>query len=103
MKRDMEQFRHFRTVFVEEDRETGKVAQKPCLFARQSRRVQLDSRTASASLSRAMKSRTRATKSHACDIGLAEQNSSINAAPAACCAQLEMQTMDGSNPTTGHE
>jgi len=42
----MEQFRHFRTVFVEEDRETGKVAQKPCLFARQSRSsVQLDSRS----------------------------------------------------------
>ena len=28
----MVQFRHFGTVFVEEDRETGKVAQKPCLF-----------------------------------------------------------------------
>ena len=26
---DMEQFRHFATVFVKEDRETGKVAQKP--------------------------------------------------------------------------
>jgi len=36
----------FGTVFVEEDRETGKVAQKPCLFARQSRSsVQLDSRS----------------------------------------------------------
>jgi len=38
-------YRHFRTVFVKEDRETGKVAQKPCLFARQSRSVQLDSRS----------------------------------------------------------
>ena len=60
---DIEQFRHFGTVFMNEDRETGKVAQKPCLFARQSRSVQLDSRTASASLSRAIKSRTRAAKS----------------------------------------
>jgi len=33
---DMEQFRHFGTVFVKEDRDTGKVVQKPCLF------VQLD-------------------------------------------------------------
>jgi len=40
---DIEQFRHFGTVFVEEDRETGKVVQKPCLFTRQSRSVQLDS------------------------------------------------------------
>ena len=30
----MEQFRHFETVFVKEDRETGKVVQKPCLFTR---------------------------------------------------------------------
>jgi len=30
-------------VFVKEDRETGKVAQKPCLFTRQCRSVQLDS------------------------------------------------------------
>jgi len=29
---DMEQFRHFGTAFVKEDRETGKVVQKPCLF-----------------------------------------------------------------------
>jgi len=29
---DMEQFHHFGTVFVKEDSETGKVAQKPCLF-----------------------------------------------------------------------
>ena len=28
----MEQLRHFGTVFVKEDRETGKVVQKPCLF-----------------------------------------------------------------------
>ena len=42
---DMEQFRHFGSVFVKEDRETGKVVQKPCLFTRQSRRVQLDSRS----------------------------------------------------------
>jgi len=28
----MEPFRHFGTVFVTEDRETGKVVQKPCLF-----------------------------------------------------------------------
>ena len=36
----MEQFRHFGTVFAKEVRETGKVvAQKPCLFTRQSRRV----------------------------------------------------------------
>jgi len=32
----MEQFHHFGTVFVKEDRDTGKVVQKPCLF------VQLD-------------------------------------------------------------
>jgi len=44
-KSDMEQFHHFGTVFVEEDRETGKVVQKLCLFTRQSRRVQLDSRS----------------------------------------------------------
>jgi len=42
---DMEQFRHFGTVFVKEDRETGKVVQKLCLFTRQSRSVQLDSRS----------------------------------------------------------
>ena len=29
---DMEQFRHFGSVFVKEDREAGKVAQKPCSF-----------------------------------------------------------------------
>jgi len=29
---DMEQFRHFGTVFVKEDHETGKVVQKPRLF-----------------------------------------------------------------------
>ena len=28
----MERFRHFGTVFVKEDRETGKVVQKPCFF-----------------------------------------------------------------------
>jgi len=28
----MEQFHHFGTVFVTEDRETGKVVQRPCLF-----------------------------------------------------------------------
>jgi len=33
---DMEQFHHFGTAFVKEERETGKVVQKPCLF------VQLD-------------------------------------------------------------
>ena len=33
---DMEQFHHFGTVFVKEERETGKVVQKPRLF------VQLD-------------------------------------------------------------
>ena len=42
---DMEQFHHFGTVFVGEDRETGKVVQKLCLFTRQSRSVQLDSRS----------------------------------------------------------
>ena len=43
---DVEQFRHFGSVFVKEDREAGKVAQKPCLFTRQSRSsVQLDSRS----------------------------------------------------------
>jgi len=31
----MEQFHHFGTVFVKEDRETGKVVQKPCSFIRQ--------------------------------------------------------------------
>jgi len=29
---DMVEFRHFGRVFVEEDRKTGKVVQKPCLF-----------------------------------------------------------------------
>jgi len=42
---DIEQFRHFGTVFVEEGCETGKVVQKLCLFTRQSRSVQLDSRS----------------------------------------------------------
>jgi len=42
---DMEQFHHFGTVFVKEDRETGKVVQKPCLFTRQSCSVRLDSRS----------------------------------------------------------
>jgi len=42
----MEQFHHFRTVFAKNDRETEKVAaQKPCLFSRQSRSGQLDSRS----------------------------------------------------------
>ena len=35
----MEQFRYFGTVFVKEDRETGKEVQKTCLFTRQSRSV----------------------------------------------------------------
>ena len=49
-----EQFRHFGTVFVKEVRETGKVvAQKPCLFTRQSRSVATrQSHAASATLSR---------------------------------------------------
>jgi len=42
---DTEQFRHFGTVFVKEDRERGKVVQKPRLFARQSRSMQPDSRS----------------------------------------------------------
>ena len=33
-KLDMKQFHHFGAVFVKEDRETGKVVQKPCLFVR---------------------------------------------------------------------
>jgi len=41
---DMEQFHHFGTLFVKEDCEARKVVQKPCLFMRQSRSVQLDSR-----------------------------------------------------------
>jgi len=50
----MEQFRHFGSVFVKEVRETGKVvAQKPCLFTRQSRSVATrQSQAASATLSR---------------------------------------------------
>jgi len=44
-KSDVEQFRHFGSAFVKENRETGKVVQKPCLFTRQSGRVQLDSRS----------------------------------------------------------
>jgi len=59
----MEQFRPFGTVFVKEDRETGKAVQKPCLFTRRSRSVQLDSRRQRLRLCRAIKSRTRATKS----------------------------------------
>jgi len=46
---------------VKEDPETGKVVQKPCLFMRQNRSVQL--RSQRLRLSRAIKSRTRATKS----------------------------------------
>ena len=43
---DMEKFHHFGSVFVKEDRETGKLVQKPCLFTRQSRSsVRLDSRS----------------------------------------------------------
>ena len=42
---DVEQFRRFGSVFVKEDRETGKVVQKPCLYMRQSRSVQLDRRS----------------------------------------------------------
>jgi len=42
---DMEQFHRFGSVFVKEECKTGKVAQKPCLFTRQSRSVQLDSRS----------------------------------------------------------
>ena len=42
---DMVQFRHFGSVLVKEDRETGKVVQKPCLFTRQSHSVQLYSRS----------------------------------------------------------
>jgi len=49
---DMEQFRQFGSVFVKEDRETGRVVQKPCLFTRQSRRVQLDSRSVCDSVAR---------------------------------------------------
>ena len=36
---DVEQFHHFGSVFVKEDRETGKVVQKPCLFVRQNRAI----------------------------------------------------------------
>ena len=62
---DMEQFHHFGTVFVKEDRETGKVVQRPCLFMRQSRSVQLDSNLTGAASANfgAKKSRTRAAKS----------------------------------------
>jgi len=49
-------------LFVKEDRETGNVVQKPCLFMRQSRRVQLNSRSICDFVAR-LKSRTRATKS----------------------------------------
>jgi len=41
----VKQFHHFGTAFVKEDRETEKVVQKPCLFLRRIRRVQLDSRS----------------------------------------------------------
>jgi len=50
---DMEQLHHFGTVFGKEDREKGKVVQKPCLFTRQSRSVcNLTVAAASATLSR---------------------------------------------------
>ena len=52
----MEQFHHSRTVFVKEDREMGKVVQKPPLFTRQSRSMQRCD-------CRAIQSRTLATKS----------------------------------------
>jgi len=44
-KLDMKQCHYFGTVSVKEDREKGKVVQKPCLLTRQSRSVQLDSRS----------------------------------------------------------
>ena len=50
---DMVQSRHLgTTVFVKEDRETEKVVQKPCLYMRQSRSVQLDSRSVCVFVSR---------------------------------------------------
>jgi len=49
---DVERFHHFGSVFVKEDRETGKVVQKPCLFTRQSHSVQLDSRSVCDSVAR---------------------------------------------------
>ena len=53
----MEQSHHFGTVFVKEDRETGKVVQKPRLFALQS--VQRATRQSQRlRLSRAVKSHT---------------------------------------------
>jgi len=42
---DIKQFYKFVTVTVKEHRKTGKVVQKPCLFTRQSRSVQLVSRS----------------------------------------------------------
>jgi len=59
----------FVTVFVKEDRETGKVAQKPCLFTRQSRSVQLDSRSVCEFVARDKVAHS-CDKSRTCDIGL---------------------------------
>ena len=53
---DVEQLHHLGTVFAKEDRETGKVVQKPCLFVRRNSTV-----AASATLSR---DKVAATKSH---------------------------------------
>ena len=59
----MEQFNHFGTAFVKEDRETGKVMQKQAVFvyATKSRRAIPQSQRLR--LCRTLKSRTRATKS----------------------------------------
>ena len=63
----MEQSHHFGTVFVKEDRETGKVVQKMCVFTLQS--VQRATRQSQRlRLCRAVKSRTLATKPRAIKI-----------------------------------
>ena len=72
---DMEQFHHFGTVFAKEDRETRKVVQKPCLFMRQSRSVQLESRAASATLSRDSGALVR--QNRRCDVGLSRRSSLV--------------------------
>ena len=62
----MVEFRHFGTVFVKEDSETGKVVQKPGLFMRQSHSVQLYRRSVCdfvARSSRALVRQDRAIKS----------------------------------------
>ena len=60
---DTEQFYHFGTAFVKEDRETGKVVQKPCLFFCDKVAGACNLTVAASATSSRVKLQTRATKS----------------------------------------